>query len=122
MDEITDAFRDLEKQRGKERARFLARSPKPMANVIGRLMARRDYARVLSSESLSVSWRESVGATWAEQTRIGRVRRGVLEVVVGHSLVMQEMMFAKSRILAKLQELEPEQKIRDLRFRLGSLA
>jgi predicted nucleic acid-binding Zn ribbon protein len=120
-DETTDAFADLEKRQGRERARFKARSPKPMAGVIGQLMARRDYARVISSESLELSWREAAGQALARFTRVGRLRRGVLEVVVANSTMMQELAFRKSQLLAQLRRLEPDQKIRDLRFRLGTL-
>ena len=120
-DETTDAFADLVKQQRKERARFMARSPKPMQRVVGQLMARRDYARVISSQSLQLNWSEAAGPALAEQTRVGRLRRGVLEIVVANSMLMQELTFTKARLLSRLQQLEPEQKIRDLRFQLGSL-
>lgn len=121
-DEITDTFTDLKKQQEKERARFQARSPRPMAQVIGQLMARRDYARVLSSQGLTVAWQEAAGPQWASQTRVGKLQRGTLEIIVAHSTLMQELAFAKGQLLARLRQLEPDQKIRDLRFRLGTLA
>ncbi|MCH5375138.1 MAG: DUF721 domain-containing protein, partial [Planctomycetes bacterium] len=64
-------------------------------------------------------WNDAVGAELGGQTRLGNLRRGVLEVTVGNSAVMQELTFMKREILKDLKRLVPEQKIRDLRFRVG---
>lgn len=53
--------------------------------------------------------------------RAGQVRRGVLEVLVANSTVMQELSFEKTRLVARLAELVPEEKIRDLKFRVGTI-
>ena len=46
--------------------------------------------------------------------------RGVLEVLVRNSSVMQELSFVKAKIVKTLASLVPEQKIRDLQIPRGS--
>lgn len=82
-------------------------------------MARRGYARQQSRSELAEAWRQAAGRMMAEHSRVGLVRRGKLEVVVAHSALMQELVFQKGTILAKLQELMPRERIADLRFRVG---
>ena len=55
------------------------------------------------------------------ETRPGKVSRGILEVFVTNSMLAQELGFAKKKLLARLQQLQPDEKIRDLRFRVGPL-
>jgi hypothetical protein len=50
------------------------------------------------------------------------VRRGVLEVLVGNSTLAQELGFQKKSLVKRLAELLPEEKIRDLKFRVGPLS
>jgi predicted nucleic acid-binding Zn ribbon protein len=57
----------------------------------------------------------------ARFTRPGQVRRGVLEVTVSNSTIVQELTFQKERILAVLRAKRPDARIRDLRFRIGSV-
>jgi len=45
----------------------------------------------------------------------------MLEVTVANSTLMQELGYQKSDILSSLSQLLPDQKIRDLRFRVGSI-
>lgn len=94
--------------------------PQPIADVLGRLMARRGYARVQSGEELREAWRTAAGPL-AAHTVPGKLSAGVLQVVVRHSTLMQELTFAKNEILSKLCGLLPDQKIRDLRFRVGAV-
>ena len=93
--------------------------PKPIADVLSELLARRGYARVQSAGLCSQAWRAAAGEALAACTRTGPIRRGVLEVVVSNSTLVQEMSFQKVTILAKLAELLPDENIRDLRFRVG---
>jgi len=84
-------------------------------------MARRGYGRVQSAGMLSESWRQAAGEQLGGQTRPGQVRRGVLEVFVGNSTLAQEISFQKTALLKKLAELAPDEKIRDLRFKVGPI-
>jgi len=49
------------------------------------------------------------------------VNRGVLEVLVRNSVAAQELGFLKTKIVKMLTKLIPEQQIRDLRFRVGTI-
>ena len=62
-----------------------------------------------------------MGERRAASTRATGVRRGVLEVVVTSSTLLQEINFEKQKLIRRLAELLPDEKIRDLKFRVGPL-
>jgi len=97
------------------------RGPEPIGNILPQLMARRGYARVQSAEKYDAVWRQAAGDLTAEYTRVGALRGGRLEVVVAHSTLVQELTFQKPGILKTLGELLPDEGIKDLRFRVGSI-
>ncbi|MGC3966078.1 MAG: DUF721 domain-containing protein [Pirellulales bacterium] len=74
-----------------------------------------------SSESAEEAWREAVGPVLGPQTRVGPVKRGVLEVTAANSMVAQELQFQKQQIVARLADLLPDEKIRDIRCKIGSV-
>jgi predicted nucleic acid-binding Zn ribbon protein len=84
-------------------------------------MARRGFARVQSTAALKQAWNEAAGELLARQSRVGAVRRGVMEVIVAHSTWAHELTYQKTTLIARLATLLPEQKIRDLRVRVGPL-
>jgi predicted nucleic acid-binding Zn ribbon protein len=92
-----------------------------MRDVLSQLLAKRGYAQVQTAAGCTAAWREAVGDKLAADTRPGNVRRGVLEVLVRNSVSAQELGFLKSKIVKSLMRLVPEQKIRDLRFRVGAM-
>jgi len=94
-------------------------APRKFADVLAELMARRGYSRERSRNDLADAWRTAAGDLIADHSRPGLVRRGTLEVIVTHSALLQELSFQKGQILAKLGELAPQEKIADLRFRVG---
>jgi predicted nucleic acid-binding Zn ribbon protein len=98
----------------------MARGPEPIGDILAQLMARRGFARVQSSAAAEKAWREAAGEL-AAFTRIGAVRRGKLEVTVANSTVVQELTFRKSALLGTLAKLLPDQRIQDVRFRVGNV-
>jgi predicted nucleic acid-binding Zn ribbon protein len=98
-----------------------ARGPQAIGNVLSELMARQGYARVQSTEALERAWRDAAGPLLAKYTRVGKVCRGTLEVVVAHSTLIQELGFQKQSLLALLARLLPDAEIKNLRFRAGSI-
>lgn len=112
---------ELARRQGYEQARLRAQTPKKLGAVLPTLMARRGYAQLKSSEDLQTAWREAAGPL-AQFSRPGRVQRGILEVVVGNSTVLQELNFAQEKLLAQMVKLAPESGIKKLRFRTGKLA
>ncbi|HEV3415394.1 MAG TPA: DciA family protein [Pirellulales bacterium] len=95
--------------------------PKPIGDIMAQLMARRGYAREQSAAAYGEAWQAAAGAAIGRCTRAGAIRRGALEVLVANSTVMQELTFQKSALLAKLQQLLPDEKLASLRFRVGPI-
>ncbi len=100
----------------KDRQRFPRRA-KPIGEVLSRLMSRRGYAQVQQSMDLQAAVAEAVGKSLAGHCRPGKLSRGVLEIHVRNSAVMQELTFQKKQVLRKLGQVV--EKIRDLKFRVG---
>jgi predicted nucleic acid-binding Zn ribbon protein len=99
-----------------------SREPRHIADVLSALMARRGYGRVQSADACAKAWRQAAGERIAECTRATAVRRGVLEVLVTNSTLVQEMTFEKRALIERLTALAPDENIRDLRFRVGPIA
>jgi predicted nucleic acid-binding Zn ribbon protein len=97
------------------------RPPKPMRDVLSQLLAKKGYAQVQTANACDAAWREAVGKKLAADTRPGNVSRGVLEVLVRNSVAAHELGFLKTKIVKMLTKLIPEQQIRDLRFRVGTI-
>src|SRR3989304_5163049 len=92
-----------------------------ISNIISDLMARRGLARIQGAEALETAWRKAAGPLAAQYTRVGSIRRGALEVSVANSTLVQELGYQKHDLLAALQKLLPEEKIKNIRFRTGNI-
>ena len=95
--------------------------PKSLGNVVSQLLARRGYGQGPAAAGCQAAWQSAVGEKLAPHTRAGSVRRGVLEVTVANSAALHELSFVKAKLIKTLAKLAPDQKIRDIRFRAGSL-
>jgi predicted nucleic acid-binding Zn ribbon protein len=95
--------------------------PQSIGDVLSSLMARKGFARVQSTDALETAWRDAAGELMAKYTRVGQIRRGTLEVLVANSTLVQELGFQKQDLLAALAQLLPDEKIDNLRFRLGNI-
>ncbi len=94
-----------------------------IGTVLTEVIARRGLARLRQQELWEKSWRQVAGPHIAEQTRVGSFRRGVLEILVGNSSLLQELAaFRKDALLAELKRCLNAHTIRQLRFRLDSFA
>jgi hypothetical protein len=102
----------------KKRQRFPRRA-KPIGEVLSRLMSRRGYAQVQQTTDLQAAVGQAVGKFLAKHCRPGKLSRGVLEIHVRNSSVLQELTFQKKQVLSKLAQTE--KKIRDLKFRVGQI-
>ncbi|MEE2706763.1 MAG: DUF721 domain-containing protein [Planctomycetota bacterium] len=95
--------------------------PEPIGNVIAEIVSRKGIGRKKSLDQRQKAWREAVGETLAAVTRCGEIRRRRLEVIAANSIVMQELSFMKQQILSELRARDPDLRIDDLRFRVGSI-
>jgi predicted nucleic acid-binding Zn ribbon protein len=116
-----EELQDLERRRASHQRWFNAKQPKPIGNVIAQLVQRKGYAQVRAAGERDEAWQEAVGEQLAPSTRVGGIRRGVFEVFVANSLMMQELTFRKEELLTSLQNELPDEGIKQLRFRLGSI-
>lgn len=92
-----------------------------MADVLSELMARRGYAREQAGALYAAVWEEAAGELMARHTRVGLVRRGALDVIVANSTLLQELTYQKRSILGHLARLLPDERIGDLRCRVGPI-
>ncbi len=98
------------------------RGPEKLGEVLSRLFTARGWGRRQGRLQLEQAWAEAAGADVVSQTRIGAIRRGVLEVTVGNAVLLQELAhFHKRRLLEQLRRRLPGQTLTDLRFRAGVL-
>ena len=114
-----DELRSIENIYSQRRVKI--RPPQKMADALSNLLSKRGYGRVLATGALDDAWQAACGERFTADTRPGNVRRGVLEVVVRNSAVLHELTFVKKKIIEKLQASAPEQKIKDLRLKVGMI-
>jgi predicted nucleic acid-binding Zn ribbon protein len=121
LDDPQATATDFLARRDREQRRYHARKPKSIANVIAQLITARGYGRIQADANFAGAWKTTVGEALAKYTRPGRLRRGILEITVANSMTIQELTFQKQQFLKTLQTTLPDVKIRDLRFRVGSI-
>ncbi len=97
------------------------RGPQPIGDILSELMARKGFARARGEDAYKEAWQEAVGQPVGQYTRTGKLRRGLLEIFVANSMLIQELTFQKASLLKSLKEKLPDEKIRDLRFKVGSV-
>jgi predicted nucleic acid-binding Zn ribbon protein len=95
--------------------------PQKMADVLAELMARRSYTSRQTATNFQAAWQSAAGEMIAKYTRVGLVKRGTLEVLVANSVLVQELTFQKESILARLNDLLPDERIINLRWRVGPI-
>jgi predicted nucleic acid-binding Zn ribbon protein len=93
-----------------------------MGEVLSQLLARRGFARLESGARLEQAWQAAAGSVISARSRVGGIRRGVLQVLVADSVLVQELTFRKQELVERLRQQLPDDHIRDLRFRVGALA
>ena len=98
------------------------RGPRPLSDILGELFTVRGYGRLRARQELEDAWNAAVGEPYCRQTRLGEVRRGVLNVTVAHSTLLEELAaFRKPALLAALRSGAPATTIHDIRFRVGAI-
>lgn len=99
----------------------MKRGPCAIGDVLSEVMARRGFARVQTAAAYDEAWREAAGELAARYSKPGALRRGTLEVIVANSTLMQELGFRKHVLLKTLAGLLPDEKIENIRFRVGGI-
>ena len=99
------------------------KGPENLGEILSRLFTARGWGRRQGRLHLERAWAEVSREVAPEgQTRVGALRRGVLEVEVGNAVLLQELShFHKRRLLEALRRRLPDTPLTDLRFRAGTL-
>lgn len=101
----------------------MTNGPQSLSDIFGDLIVARGYSRVHSRRVLENAWNTAVGEPRCYQTQIGEVRHGVLDITVAHSALLEELVaFRKGTLVALLRSGALGTAIRDIRFRVGSVA
>lgn len=104
-----------------ERKKVRRRQPRTIRSLLGDVLARQGYAQTLDSERRDAVWRVAAGAKLASSSQAGRIRNGVLHVIVRDSVVLQELNLRRREILQTIGREAPEWKLVDLKFRIGEI-
>ncbi|HJZ59582.1 MAG TPA: DUF721 domain-containing protein [Gemmataceae bacterium] len=97
------------------------KGPENIADILGRLFASRGWGRKNDRLRLESAWAEAVGPELQKETRVGGIRRGVLEVEVKNAVLLQELtQFHKRALLAKLRKALTGVTLTDIKFRAGA--
>jgi predicted nucleic acid-binding Zn ribbon protein len=94
--------------------------PELLGDILGRLFTTRGWGRRQERLRLEQAWAEAAGPEMAKHTRVGGLRRGVLEVMVSNAVLLQELAhYQKRRLLEALRGRLPGTTVTDLRFKAG---
>jgi predicted nucleic acid-binding Zn ribbon protein len=95
--------------------------PELLGEVLSRLFTARGWGRRQGRLHLEKAWADSVGPENALHSRVGNLRRGVLEVEVDNAILLQELAhYHKRRLLEQLRNRLPGNTLTDIRFRAGT--
>jgi predicted nucleic acid-binding Zn ribbon protein len=98
-----------------------ARQPQHLSNALSEFIAVRGLARTRSDAQLEAIWKDVAGSVVASQTKVQKIKRGVMQVNVSNSTLLSELaMFHKISLLKGLREKHPELNVHELKFRLQS--
>lgn len=96
--------------------------PELLAEVLSRLFLSRGWANTQQRLQLEQAWKQTVGEAVAKQSALGSLKRGVLEVIVGSPILLQEIAnFHKRAYLDSLTRLLGGPLVKELRVRMGKI-
>jgi predicted nucleic acid-binding Zn ribbon protein len=97
------------------------KGPENLGDILGKLFAARGWGRKNDRLKLEGAWAEAAGPQLLKETRVMNVRRGVMEIEVKGSVLLQELaQFHKRTLLGKLRKLLPSLTLTDLKFKAGA--
>jgi predicted nucleic acid-binding Zn ribbon protein len=96
--------------------------PERLGDVLSSLFVARGWGRKLERLQMEMAWAQAAGPAVAAATQLGNMRRGVMEVIVGNAVLLQELAHFQKRNLLEAFQARTAIKIVDLRFRLGLVA
>lgn len=92
---------------------------KPIGKIIRQALARSGLSQTQAAQQLLQAWQQVAGPALAAASRPGNISRGVLQIHVRDSSVLQELHLCRKQLLQALQQAMPQLNLRDLRGRVG---
>lgn len=93
--------------------------PKLLGEAISELIRVRGLARRNTDRQLGDAWVSAAGTATAAATRVGPLKRGVLQVAVRNAALLNELVsFRQQELLEKLQQELGASRIKSLKFKL----
>ena len=97
------------------------KGPELIGEILSRVFTARGWGRKQDRLRLEAAWAAAAGPDVAPHTRLGALRRGVLEVEVAGGVLLQELAhFHKRRLLEALRQALPGTTVSDLKFRASA--
>ena len=120
MHAATDAA-DFLARRDREQRRHYARKPKKIGDVLAQLITARGYGRIQADANFADAWQAAAGEPSPNTPAPAASAAASSKSPSPTRSIIQELTFQKQQILAELKPQLPDAKIRDLRFRVGSI-
>ena len=93
--------------------------PQSLGAALSQLFAIKGFANTRTDADLTAAWNEIAGEKVAGLTAVLGVHRGVLQIGVASSAMLNELVaFHQQRLLDGLRQRYPALKLRDIKFRL----
>jgi predicted nucleic acid-binding Zn ribbon protein len=90
-------------------------------DILARMFTLRGWGRRSARLHLERAWANAIEAHQRDQTRVLCLKRGVLEIEVNDSVLMQELAnFHRKRLLESLKKSLPNEHVKELKFRPGT--
>jgi predicted nucleic acid-binding Zn ribbon protein len=95
--------------------------PEPLKEILSRLFTARGWGRRQGRLQLDRAWAAAAGEEYAAHSRVLGLKRGIIEIEVDSSVLLQELAhYHKRRLLQELSARLPGQGIKEMRFRAGA--
>jgi predicted nucleic acid-binding Zn ribbon protein len=94
------------------------RKLKPLGSFLPRVLDKIGITERLAQQKAVILWKSAVGPDIRKQTVANRIQENILYVSVSNPVWMNELVYLKSSIIKKLNELIGEEVVKDIKFYL----
>jgi len=94
------------------------RKLKPLGNFLPAVLDKLGLSERLAQQKAVILWKSAVGRDISKQTIANRTQENILYVSVSNPVWMNELVYLKSSIIKKLNELIGEEVVKDIKFYL----
>jgi len=91
---------------------------KPLGNFLPRVLNKMGLAERLTQQKAVILWSKAVGQDIKKQTIPNRIEQGILYVSVSNPVWVNELVYLKSGIIKKLNDLIGQEAVKDIKFYL----